>query len=68
VSRRARLLLIDLVALAASVPGILNVVAKDQVSTTEGVIAWISAAVFVVSLLGLLVLAALTIGDALRRG
>jgi hypothetical protein len=66
VSRRRRLVLLDLVALAASVPGILNVVAKDQVSTAEGVLAWISALVFLVSLLGLLALVALTIRDALR--
>jgi hypothetical protein len=67
VPRRRRLVLIDLAALAASIPGILNVVAKDQVSTAEGVVAWISAGVFVVSLLGLLALAALTIRDVLRR-
>jgi hypothetical protein len=48
--------LLDLVVLAACVPGILNVVAKDQVSTAEGVVAWISAVGFVVALLALLVL------------
>jgi hypothetical protein len=66
VSRRRRLVLLDLVVLAASVPGILNVVAKDRVSTAEGVVAWISALVLLVSLLGLLALVALTIRDALR--
>ena len=48
--------LLDLVVLVACVPGILNVVAKDQVSTTEGVVAWISAMGFLVALLALLVL------------
>jgi hypothetical protein len=66
VPRRRRLVLIDLVALAAAVPGILNVVAKDHVSTAEGVLAWISAVVLVGSLLGLVALVALTIRDALR--
>jgi hypothetical protein len=55
------------VALVAAIPGILNVVAKDQVSTAEGVVAWISAAVLIASLLGLLVLVALTIRDVFRR-
>ena len=48
--------LLDLVVLVACVPGILNVVAKDQVSTTEGVVAWISAMGFLVALLALLAL------------
>lgn len=56
--RLRNVFLLDLVVLAACVPGILNVVAKDQVSTAEGVIAWISAVGFVVALLALLVLAA----------
>ena len=56
--RLRTVVLLALVVLAACVPGILNVVAKDQVSTTEGVVAWISAAGFVVAVLALLVLAA----------
>jgi hypothetical protein len=70
--RLRNVLLLDLVVLAACVPGILNVVAKDQVSTTEGVIAVISPAVFVVALLVLLVLAVFGVlrlfrGDPSRR-
>ena len=57
--RRRNVLLLDLVVLAACVPGILNVVAKDRVSTAEGVVAWISAVGFVVALLALLVLGVL---------
>jgi len=47
--------------LAASVPGILNVLAKDHVSTAEGIIAWVSAVAFVVAVLGLVVLLALSL-------
>jgi hypothetical protein len=56
--RSGRLILAALVLLVASVPGILNVLAKDHVSTAEGVVAWLSAAVFVASALALLVLLA----------
>jgi hypothetical protein len=56
--RLRTLIVLDLVLLAACVPGIFNVLAKDQVSTAEGVVAWISAAGFVVFMLALFVLLA----------
>jgi hypothetical protein len=62
--RRVRnLILLDLALIAACVPGIFNVLAKDHVSTTEGVVAWVSAIAFVLLALGLVVL----IGVAARR-
>jgi threonine/homoserine/homoserine lactone efflux protein len=65
--RLRNVLLLDLVVLAACVPGILNVVAKDQVSTAEGVVAWISAVGFVVALLALLVLGVFGVLRLFRR-
>jgi hypothetical protein len=63
-SRRLRhLVLLDLVLLAACVPGIFNVLAKDRASTAEGVVAWASAVGFVLLLVVLLVL----IGVGVRR-
>ena len=59
--RLRNLIVLDLVLLAACVPGIFNVLAKDHVSTAEGLIAWISAVGLAVSLLALLVLLALGI-------
>ena len=59
--RLRNLIVLDLVLLAACVPGIFNVLAKDRVSTAEGVIAWISAVGLIVFLLALLVLLALGI-------
>jgi hypothetical protein len=64
--RLRNVFLLDLVVLAACVPGMLNVAAKDQVSTAEAVIAWISAAGFVVALLALLVLAVFGVLRLLR--
>ena len=62
--RRVRnLILLDLALIAACVPGTFNVLAKDHVSTTEGVVAWASAIAFVLLALGLVVL----IGVAARR-
>jgi hypothetical protein len=61
--RVGKLILLDLALVAACVPGIFNVLAKDHVSTTEGVIAWVSAVGFVVFVGALLVL----IGIGLRR-
>ena len=71
--RLRRLIALDLLLLAASVPGIFNVLAKDHVSTFEGVIAWVSAAVFILSLLALLGLIVVSIrrdfaNPFLRRG
>jgi hypothetical protein len=54
--RLRRLVLLDFVLLIASLPGLLNVLAKDHVSTAEGVVAWISFIVLVASLMGLLAL------------
>lgn len=61
--RPHNLTVVALLLLAASVPGILNVVAKDHVSSTEGVIAWISVTVFVAAVITLVTLA----GIRLRR-
>jgi hypothetical protein len=52
--RRRNLAALALLLLAASLPGILNVVAKDHVSTTEGIIAWISVVAFGVAIITLL--------------
>jgi uncharacterized membrane protein YhaH (DUF805 family) len=52
-----------LILLVASVPGILNVIAKDRVSTAEGVIAWISLVAFVAAVVTLIALA----GIGVRR-
>lgn len=49
-----RFALLDLALLVASLPGLLNVIAKDHVSTAEGVVAWISLVVFLASLAGLI--------------
>jgi uncharacterized membrane protein YhaH (DUF805 family) len=65
--RLRRLVLIDLALLLVSLPGLLNVVAKDHVSTAEGVIAWISILALVVSLLGLLALVALGVRRLLAK-
>ena len=65
--RLRNLIVLNLVLLAACVPGIFNVLAKDQVSTAEGVIAWISAAGFVVFLLALLVLLAVSVRRLAKR-
>lgn len=51
---RRNVVLLALLLLAASLPGILNVVAKDHVSTTEGVIAWISVVMFGSAVIALL--------------
>ena len=59
--RLRNLIVLDLVLLAACVPGIFNALAKDHISTAEGVIAWISAVGLIVFLLALLVLLALGI-------
>jgi hypothetical protein len=58
VARRRNLVALDLVLLVASLPGIVNALAKDHVSTAEGVIAWISAVLFLVAVLGFVVLLA----------
>ena len=65
--RLRTLIVLDLVLLAACVPGIFNVLAKDRVSTAEGVVAWISAAGFVVFLLALLVLLAVSVRRLAKR-
>src|SRR3954451_721830 len=56
IRRTRNLVALDLLLLAASVPGVLNVVAKDRVSTTEGVLACVSAVAFVVAAGGLVVI------------
>jgi uncharacterized membrane protein YhaH (DUF805 family) len=56
--RLRTLILLDLLLLAACVPGIVNVLAKDDVSTAEGVAAWISVVAFIVLLVALVVLIA----------
>ena len=43
----------------ASLPGLLNVLAKDHVSTAEGVIAWVSLVALMVGVLALVTLAAI---------
>jgi len=45
--------------LLASVPGLLNVAAKDHPSTAEGVIALVSLAVFAVAVITLIAVAAI---------
>jgi len=57
-SRRRNVVALALLLLAASLPGILNVLAKDHVSTTEGIVAWVSVVAFgaaVITLMTLLV-------------
>ena len=54
--RLRNLIALDLVLVALCIPGILNVVAKDHVSTAEGVIALVSGAGLILFLLVLLVL------------
>jgi hypothetical protein len=63
----ARLLVFDLVLLVASLPGVVNVLAKDHVSTAEGVIAWISLIALVVSLFGLALLVVRAVRALVRR-
>lgn len=41
----------------ASLPGLLNVLAKDHVSTRDGVIAWVSLAALVIGVITLVTLA-----------
>jgi hypothetical protein len=53
--RPRSVVVLALLLLAASLPGILNVVAKDHVSTTEGIIALISVVAFGVAVITLLV-------------
>jgi hypothetical protein len=65
--RRGRLIGAGLVLLAASVPGIFNVLAKDHVSTAEGIWAWVSLLAFVVAVVGLLAVAALVVRDLAKR-
>jgi hypothetical protein len=64
--RKGRLVGAGLLLLVASLPGILNVLAKDHVSTAEGAWAWLSLLAFLVAVVGLLALAALTVRDLAR--
>jgi hypothetical protein len=64
--RLRNLIALDVVLFAACVPGIFNVLAKDHVSRVEGVIAWVSAAGLILSVLGLLVLLALGVRRFVR--
>ena len=59
--RLRNLVVLDLVLLAVCVPGIFNVLAKDHVSTAEGVVALVSAAGLVAFLVALLVLLAVSV-------
>ena len=65
--RLRTLIVFDLVLLTVCVPGIFDVLAKDQVSTAEGVVALISAAGFAVFLLALLVLLAVSVRRLAKR-
>jgi hypothetical protein len=65
--RLRSLVVLDLVVLAACIPGILNVAAKDDVSTAEGVIAWVSAIGLIVALLALVVFVALGVRRLFAR-
>jgi hypothetical protein len=62
--RRRNVVALALLLLAASLPGILNVLAKDHVSTTEGIVAWISVVAFVVAIITLLM--TLLVGGVVR--
>ena len=62
-TRLRNLILLNLALLVACVPGIFTVLAKDHVSTTEGVVAWVSAVALILLLVVLLVL----IGVSVRR-
>jgi hypothetical protein len=53
-----KLIALDLLLLALRIPGVFNVLAKDHVSTAEGVIALVSGAGLILFLLVLLVLLA----------
>ena len=59
--RLRNLVVLDLVLLAVCVPGVFNVLAKDHVSTAEGVVALVSAAGLVAFLVALLVLLAVSV-------
>ena len=65
--RLRSLVVLDLVVLAACIPGILNVAAKDDVSTAEGVVAWVSAVGLIVAVLALVVLVALGVRRLFAR-
>ena len=65
--RLRSLVVLDLVVLAACIPGILNVAAKDDVSTAEGVVAWVSAIGLIVALLALVVFVALGVRRLFAR-
>ena len=65
--RLRNLIVLNLVLLAACVPGIFNVLAKDHVSTAEGVVALVSAGGFVVFLVCLVVLLAVSVRRLAKR-
>jgi hypothetical protein len=54
--RRRNVVALALLLLAASLPGILNVLGKDHASTTEGIVAWISVVAFGVAIIALMTL------------